>query len=204
MLLLTRRVPGYRQQLQKDLSANRVRFAGVERNGSMVDNWHAGYPGYTLSAIAGRADKSLEQRPNVVLIHAGTNDMATGAREPYDQAPARLGKLVDQIHARLPDAVVLVSQLIHNRDPGQEARTTAFNDALPAVVKDLRAKGRKVRLVDFRGIRVAQLADSTHPNDAAYDEMGDLWYDALHAVPQDWFKPPVGPDPHINDPLPGK
>lgn len=62
---------GYRLSLLDDLTGEDVVFAGVVQNGNMADNWMAGYPGWTITMIAGVANASLVQRPNVVLIHAG-------------------------------------------------------------------------------------------------------------------------------------
>ena len=81
----------------------------------MSDNYNEGHPGFTISQIAAVAGPALAMRPNVVLLHAGTNDLNNSpppANESYVDAPARLGALVDEVVERCPGAVVLVAQII--------------------------------------------------------------------------------------------
>lgn len=64
---------GYRLGLQNDLSGSTLQYIGSVRAGSMADNFNEGQSGATINQIAGNAKKSLFERPNVVLVHAGTN-----------------------------------------------------------------------------------------------------------------------------------
>ncbi|CAM1510069.1 Fc.00g004040.m01.CDS01 [Cosmosporella sp. VM-42] len=66
---------GYRLELRKDLSKDKVVFAGTETGGSMTDGYFAAWSGTTIQYIADHVGPSLKQRPNIVLVHAGTNDM---------------------------------------------------------------------------------------------------------------------------------
>lgn len=62
------------------------------------------------------ADNILEQRPNLVLLHAGTNDnwfLIDG--ETYEDAPNRYADIVDYIQCHNSDAVLLVAELINNK-----------------------------------------------------------------------------------------
>ena len=153
--------------------------------------------------MLGVADPSLDQRPNVIITHVGTNDMnsAGTAARPWDDAAERMGHFIDVVHERCPDAVHLVAQIMQVRDTAQNARIQAFNADIPATITDRQARGWRVGLVDFSGIGPEQMGeDGIHPTDATYLLMGDIWYAALHALPAWWISPPQGPDPHIYDP----
>lgn len=112
---------------------------------------HEGYPGYKISDLANNTSpqlaNTLAQQPNVVLLHAGTNDMASSNTSTDAGAPARLGALMDQIFAAVPNTTLLVAQIIQLA--GQQARVDAFNAAIPAQVQQRVSKGRKVLAVNM-------------------------------------------------------
>ncbi|KAK4493592.1 hypothetical protein PRZ48_015259 [Zasmidium cellare] len=166
----------------------------------MVDNWMAGYPGKTIQYIANQADGSLAQGPNIILLMAGTNDMnpnpsiSTEGSEP-NAAAQRLGNLIDQCLSRVPSAAVIVAKIPNAADASQESNTQAFNALIPGVVSSRAQAGKHVAMVDMSVIQASQTVDGIHPNEAAYQQMGDIWYQGIHALPSGWIQHPVGPDP---------
>ncbi|PMB68952.1 putative endoglucanase X [Beauveria bassiana] len=174
---------GYRRQLRDDLSA-----------------WN----GKTIQFIANHIDASLEQRPNVVLVAAGTNDMnpnhavSTEGNDPV-QAAHRLGKLVDRIVGKCPDATVLVAMIIDTCHQSQQPQTRQFQKLIPGVVHKRRDAGHHVIAVDFAtfvpkyGNKI--LRDCIHPTNRGYKIMGDYWYDFMAQIPRGWIRAPVGKDP---------
>lgn len=88
--------------------------------------------GAVISTIAGFATPELTKRPNVVLLHAGTNDMG----KPTDPttAPQRLANLIDQILSTCPDATVLVALIIPSLDPTIQSRINTYNPAVKVSV----------------------------------------------------------------------
>ncbi|KAL0935641.1 GDSL-like Lipase/Acylhydrolase [Colletotrichum truncatum] len=192
---------GYRQRLQENLSKNEVVFAGTEHSGSMNDPYHAAWSGRTIKYISDSVPQSLKQRPNVVLLHAGTNDMNLNeliSFEGNDPAGAalRLGALIDKIIAACPDAAVLVAQIINTCDPGQQPGTEVFQKLIPEVVQKRRDDGHHVLAVDFAAAGDDILSkDCIHPDDDGYHKMGDYWYDFITQIPKDWINQPVGDDP---------
>ncbi|KAM3459088.1 hypothetical protein MY3296_000235 [Beauveria thailandica] len=195
---------GYRRQLRDDLSENKVVFAGTETAGTMDDGYFAAWNGKTIQFIANHLDPSLDQQPNVVLVAAGTNDMnpnhavSTEGNDPA-QAADRLGKLIDRIVGKCPDATVLVAMIIDTCDPSQEPQTLRFQKLIPGIVQKRRAAGRHVLAVDFttfvpkHGNEI--LRDCIHPTNRGYRIMGDYWYDFLTQIPRGWIRAPVGKDP---------
>ncbi|OCK88387.1 carbohydrate esterase family 3 protein [Cenococcum geophilum 1.58] len=157
---------GYRLKLSTDLSGSDLLFIGTQRSGSMSDNHNEGHPGFTISRIAAVAGPALAMRPNIILLHAGTNDLHNRpppANESYADAPARLGALVDELVERCPGAVVLVAQIISVASASAEARIRAFNEAVPGVVRERVERGGKVAVVDMSGVGVGELVDGSHP-----------------------------------------
>ncbi|KAK5139767.1 hypothetical protein LTR04_003348, partial [Oleoguttula sp. CCFEE 6159] len=103
---------GYREHLFSQLVAenNDVDMVGSVQAGTMADNFNEGHPGWVITQIAGAAAASTGLEPNVVLLHAGTNDMniPTDPTKAYE----RLGALIDQLNHGWPAATILVAQII--------------------------------------------------------------------------------------------
>ena len=188
---------GYRLELQNDLTGSDLQYIGSVRSGNMTDNFNEGWPGYTISQIAVKANLSLPERPNIVLLHAGTNDLNDDPPpEPYASAPTRLGALVDQIIDACPDAAVLVAQIINAANSSTESRILTFNAQIPDLVAERVDAGHHVMAVNFSSITTSLLKDGLHPTDAGYSMMGDIWFDAIQeAAAKGWINKPVGPDP---------
>ena len=145
-------------------------------------------------------DESLEQHPNIVLLAAGTNDMnpngaiSTEGNNPADAAD-RLGKLIDKINTKCPDATVLVAMIINTCDPAQSPRTQEFQKLIPGVVKGRRDNGKHVFAVDFTSFGTNMLQDCIHPTNDGYKLMGDYWYDFITQIPKKWISNPEGDSP---------
>lgn len=189
---------GYRLQLQNDLSGSKQLFVGSVRSGNMANSANEGHSGATISQIQGFAANSLGQRPNIVLIHAGTNDLhSSDPAESYDGAPDRLNSLINAVISTCPDATVLVAQIIHAGDAPSDSRFQTFNSKIPGIVSAQIAKGHKnIAAVDMGSVTSNYLIDGLHPTNAGYQKMGDLWFSAIQkAASNGWIKDPVGPDP---------
>ncbi|WYZ44601.1 hypothetical protein EsH8_VII_001037 [Colletotrichum jinshuiense] len=196
---------GYRLRLEEDLSANDVVFAGTVHSGNMTDNYYAAWSGRTIKYMADHVGPSLKQRPNIILLHAGTNDMnlnpviSTEGTDPAGAAE-RLGSLIDQMIAACPDATILVAQIITTCDPAQKPGTEEFQALIPGVVEQRRNASHHVLAVDFEVLgENIFLNDCLHPTDQGYSIMGDYWYDAIAQIPKDWLQQPVGKNPDRSD-----
>ena len=152
------------------------------------------------SETEGQAKKSLPDRPNLILLHEGTNDLNRDPPLPDASevgAPDRLGHLIDQIVTACPDATLLVAQLISSADPRSAARIKTYNAAIPDVVAQRTKLGHHVMVVDMSSIGDGYLiADGTHPTNFGYQKMANFWYQGIKNIPQGWLKAPIGTDPH--------
>jgi lysophospholipase L1-like esterase len=115
----------YRRDLQYLLASNGnpVQYIGSETTRNWPNNQNDGFVSQTIDQISESGDPEITGSPkaNIVLLHAGTNDMI--GNFTVDEAPARLGNLIDKIHTNSPDTFVLVAQIIVNAN-------TTVNDRL--------------------------------------------------------------------------
>ncbi|KAL8966917.1 MAG: hypothetical protein Q9197_005718 [Variospora fuerteventurae] len=190
---------GYRIGLQRELAGSNVLFVGSKTGGTMANGWNEGWNGYTITQIADKAkstQKSLD--PNIILVHAGTNDL--NMSPPIDplNAPARLGALIDQLAQDSPDAVILVAQIINAANGQTNALIQSYDDAIPGVVAQ-RAVKHKVAVVDMRSrLQASDLSDGLHPNDGGYQKMANAWFKGLQdADRKGWIKAPKSPPPRL-------
>lgn len=183
---------GYRLQLWNDITDNTKHFVGSQISGDLPDPYNEGYNGAIISDIESYISNSLtSMRPNIVLIHAGTNDMG----RPYepDTAPDRLGNLIDEVISVCPDAVVLVAQIITIADSASNERRETYNAAIPGVVASRSNAGKHVAVVDMSNLlTTSDLIDGLHPTDDGYAKMGDAWFAAIQSAgTQGWITAPV-------------
>lgn len=184
---------GYRQNLQKLISpGNNLRFIGSLSSGTMNNNDNEGWRGYTIDNINGQTKNSLPERPNIVLVLAGTNDII----QVIDlvNAPTRLGNLIDQCLSDCPDATIIVGSITPLLDSTREANREAYNAAIPGVIATRANAGKHVLLADMSGIPASDITtvDGIHPLDAGFVIMANAWYAAINvAGSKGWINPPV-------------
>jgi hypothetical protein len=176
---------GYRVELfnKATMDGHDITFVGGSMNGpSMVAGKtfpknHEGHSGWTISQIDGiTPDPALGPKPHIVLLHIGTNDMY----QMPSGAPERLGTLIDQIVTTLPDALLVVSNIIPF--PQGAAAVTTYNAAVPGIVNMRISAGKHIILVDqFKDFPTSELGDGVHPNQAGYARMAGVWYTAIES-----------------------
>ncbi|WP_185297746.1 phosphatidylinositol-specific phospholipase C domain-containing protein [Streptomyces finlayi] len=184
---------GYRAPLWEMLNgtAKTVDFVGSRQLGSLQDRDHQGQSGRRIDEIAQNAACDVpSRRPNVVTLHAGTNDM--NQEHDLTDAPARMGALIDQILRAAPETTVLVASVIPASKAGLQPRIDAFNQALTPLVQERSAAGEHVALVDMSAVTTADLPDGVHPNDAGYAKMARAYFRGIRQAEQaGWIQPAV-------------
>ncbi|MFF5426828.1 MULTISPECIES: ricin-type beta-trefoil lectin domain protein [unclassified Streptomyces] len=197
---------GYRGPLWDRLAADGhpVDFVGTGRAGSMSDPDNEGHSGYLIEQIATLADAALTRyRPNVVTLHIGTNDLNNSHQVPT--ATARLKSLVNQVTAAAPDATVLVASLVVSTSGSEEQYRAAYNRAVPGIVSEAQAAGKRVAYVDMSGLTTADLADALHPNDAGYRKMADAFHRGVRAADgAGWLRNPAPAPARVQSGITGK
>jgi lysophospholipase L1-like esterase len=144
-----------------------------------------GHGGALVTAVADQNQLPAwlsASRPDVVLMHFGTNDV--WSNRSTDVILAAYSKLVDQMRASNPAMRVLVAQIIPmNPSSCTEcaARVVALNAAIPAWAASRTTAASPVTVVDqWTGFSTAtDTGDGVHPNATGDRKMADRWLPAV-------------------------
>jgi acyl-CoA thioesterase-1 len=168
---------GYRAPLQQLLARDgiTVDFVGSLRDGppSMPDRDHEGRGGWTLARMAPFVTGWVRQaRPDVVLLHAGTNDLLQGVTA--DVAAARLDTVLDAIHVASGAHVVVAG--VWAPLPTRAHAREVFAVLAEAVVEEHRAQGHSVGYADTSALlETGDFSDGLHANGTGYRRIAAMW-----------------------------
>lgn len=200
---------GYREDLLGLLQRggnSKVTYVGSRNNGTMSENAVEGWPGYRIDQVMAKASTAVPHYlPNVILINVGTNDCVQNWNmdnttvqskvEPSLTTNATFGvgdrmrSFVDQLLVWSPNATVVLSTLILNKNNATNTRVNDANSQYRDAAAALKAEGKRVVLADMTtaagGPNITTMADVTHPNDVGYALMANRWYIALQEASQE-------------------
>ncbi|MBT2398228.1 phosphatidylinositol-specific phospholipase C domain-containing protein [Streptomyces sp. ISL-100] len=173
---------GYRADLGALLKdrADVVDLVGTLQHGAVagMDLDHEGHSGWRIDQLSANIETWLAAaKPNVVLLHIGTNDMNRDYQ--VSTAPARLGGLIDQIRVASPSTVILVASLVPSTTPEVQKRIVAYNAAIPGVIAARATPTGLVRQVSMADVTTGDLNDTLHPKDSGYSKMARAWYTGI-------------------------
>jgi lysophospholipase L1-like esterase len=209
---------GYRARLYQDFAAHHqtVHFVGsvVDTYSKYLagvhETHHEGHGGYQINQITANLDSLGTQtpvssnngghwldgtrahpavNPDIILLHAGTNDFIKGANATT--AAARMDLLLQKLTRLRPKACLLVAGIIPMADRLENAQVQAYNKLLKTVlIPKYQKLGFKIQFVDqYKGmldangnVRVWHLSDGVHPDQVAYNLIGDTWSQAIQAL----------------------
>ena len=180
---------GYRNLLGAMLESEgyTIDFVGSQKSAEDVlpDADNEGQSGWTILDIKRGIDSEgwLETyQPDIILLHIGSNDLIGTNDSPYGNsayAPNDLSTLLDDILIRLPEAHIIVAQIIPTRW-GSDSNHQNYNDALLKVVA---SKGPRVSVVDMQNIlSKSDFTTLYHPSPKGYDKMAHIWESAILAL----------------------
>ncbi|MEV6599166.1 SGNH/GDSL hydrolase family protein [Actinoplanes sp. NPDC051346] len=171
----------YRKTLAERLRKGglRINYVGSQRNGVSSDNNHEGHGGWNIGELAAHLDGWLAaSRPDVVLLHVGTNNIKEG-HSPASIA-RKLSAMIDQIRAARPEAHIFVAQIVTSRLPREAADARVYNRMIPTLVAD--KNDARITVVDQSSVGGIDLHDLRHPNEFGYSKMAWNWYQAMAPV----------------------
>jgi acyl-CoA thioesterase I len=184
----------YRRPLWKLFQDARlsVDFVGGERdnNGGPPPNPdfdldHEGHWGWRTDEVLALLDASARaHRPDVALVHLGSNDVFQG----QDNAGTlrELEAVVERLRGANPSVSVLLAQLIPTSRAGRDSQIVALNAGIAGLAARLNTPASRVVAVDqYSGFDAAnETRDGTHPNPAGEAKMAQRWFAAYLALPR--------------------
>jgi len=175
---------GYRSHLHYQLTAAAypVDFVGSRVAGEAIvpafDPHNEGHPGWTSYDIAANVYRYLSiNHADIVLLHIGTNDndvSVAGVNDILDEI-----NLYEELTGRFVRVIVA---LIIDRQQQDDLLIAGFNHNLNNLLQRRILNGDAISIVDmYRGAGMTSddYADHTHPTDAGYQKMADIWFNAL-------------------------
>lgn len=175
---------GYRLPLYRMLAADgtRIDYVGSRSSGppALLDRDHEGRPGWTAARMAESAGGwVLDADPDVVLLHAGTNDLLGGASAAG--TVRRLDLLLTRVFAAAPRTHVVLAG-VWAPLPRQRAARAELARLTPGLVAAHRARGHSVEFVDTsRLLTGARTVDGLHAGPAAYRVIATMWAGRIEA-----------------------
>jgi lysophospholipase L1-like esterase len=146
-----------------------------------------GHGGYLATQVATREllpDWLSDTRPDIVLMHLGTNDVWSA--KSNEEILAAFSLLVEQMRASNPWMTILVAKIIPlspriSYCPECWSRAISLNDAIPGWAGDTSTEDSPITVVDqWTDFDVeSDTLDGVHPNDRGNEKMGQRWYEEL-------------------------
>jgi lysophospholipase L1-like esterase len=173
-------------------------FDGLPRY-TNFDLDHEGHWGYTTDQVLANMDAWAAARPEVVLLHLGTNDIF--AEQPNDQTAAEVGQIIDRLRAANPSVTVLLARIIPSQffvPPAQQD----LNTKLSALAAAKTTPQSPVIVVDqATGFNAfSDTYDGVHPNESGEKKMAERWMAAIRSAVTIDATPPAVESARISSP----
>lgn len=186
---------GYRTVLWQQLvetDHDHIDFVGSRSGGppALGDREHQGLTGWCIAGTCRHDGQDtvlpqlyrwlVEYRPDIISIHLGTNDLATGSSGAT--TAKRLDQLVGRIYADRPDTYVVLIQTIPMGI--EQAQHDAYDARIPGIAERYRAQGRRIAVADLSQTLTlpADYRDALHPTQQGYDKMGRALAPSIQAA----------------------
>lgn len=177
------RVPLWQKYTDAGLKVDMVGPRNDNCVGLPAGDGHAGNSGWYINQVRSNIVNWINAyRPQVVLLHIGTNDIINmDANNPYQEAPQRLEGLIDDVLTNFPDLQFFVATIIRN---GTDVRTNPYNDAIREIVARKQLATPNIHLVDMAGVIYppTDTTDYVHPKNAGYAKMADRWFEQTYDI----------------------
>jgi lysophospholipase L1-like esterase len=141
---------------------------------------HEGHWGWRVDEVLAQLDGwAKATKPDIVMIHLGTNDIAQ--QQDLKETVAELKQVITKLRSANPKVKVLVAQIIPLQ--GSEARCQEFNGQIQILARQITTQQSPVVVVDqFTGFRAEPGKDNydgAHPNAIGEQKMAQRWLNAL-------------------------
>lgn len=185
----SRRHDSYRWPLWQQLeqAGHAVDFVGSSSRNYLggpphddFDRDHEGHWGWRASRVLGYLPAwAADARPDVVLVHLGSNDIFRGATP--DDVVADLRAIIGLLREANPRVAVLVARIIPAA--GRARPIAAFNERMQELAREDRPDARVIVVDQFAGFDPdTHTYDGVHPNALGEQQMAARWFAALQEL----------------------
>jgi lysophospholipase L1-like esterase len=174
-----------RAGIEADFVGSMNRGYGTESQIVDFDRDHEGHWGWRADHVLAHIDTwAARAKPDVVLMHLGTNDVGGG--QDIDDTAQEIARIIQRLRHHNPGVHILLAAIIPVDHERVTQRITRFNEALATLAATVDTPGSRVVLVDqFTGFDAEQdTYDGTHPNEAGNKKIADKWFVAIQALLQ--------------------
>jgi hypothetical protein len=145
------------------------------------DQNHEGHWGWRADEILGQIGGwANTYRPDIVLMHLGTNDMFQG--QTVSSTINELGSIIDSVRQSSPNVTFLFAQVIPSVNNAQQLQQ--LNNAIPGLAAQKNTQQSRVIVVDqWTGYNGStDNYDGIHPNQSGEQKMANKWYATLQTL----------------------
>jgi lysophospholipase L1-like esterase len=147
------------------------------------DQDHEGHWGWRVDEILREIETwTRAAKPDIVLIHLGTNDVLGG--ESLDSTIEESRQLITKMRQQNPRLKILLAQLIPAS--GAEPLIQRFNQRIVPLARSLNTSNSPIWVVDqFSGFDPTvgkDTYDGLHPTAVGEQKIADRWFEALRKV----------------------
>jgi len=149
--------------------------AGLE-----FDRDHEGHWGWHANQLLDGLSGWLEScDPQIVLLHAGTNDAF--ADQPAEQIAAELAEIVEVLRDDVPEVVILLARPLPTAWSEPDEILEDLGEELDALAATYGTEESPIEIVDMREGFDAEsdTYDGIHPDEGGEQKMAERWYAAL-------------------------
>jgi lysophospholipase L1-like esterase len=151
-----------------------------DHHGFEFDRNHEGHWGWHADQLLDELPSWLElYDPQIVLLHAGTNDAFN--EQPADEIAAELAEIIEVLRDDVPNVAVLLARPIPTASSATDEILEQLCDELDELVATLDSAEAPVVLVDLReGFDADEdTYDGIHPNEGGEQLIAERWFEAL-------------------------
>ncbi|WP_253895075.1 SGNH/GDSL hydrolase family protein [Corallococcus exercitus] len=181
----------YRCQLWRKLTRNgyRADFVGTLATGYLGENTcsaarfdrdHEGHWSWRTDQVLANISSWAEStRPDLVLIHLGTND--TYHDQTEDSTVSELEQIIDRLRVVNPRVKVFLAQLIPTAGAALALKIQSLNQRMPGLAAAKSTADSPVYVVDqWTDFNPStDTYDGVHPNLIGEEKMAERWYQAI-------------------------
>jgi len=141
---------------------------------------HEGHWGWRADEVLDHIDEwTALARPDVVLLHLGTNDIGSG--EEVSETVEEVSRIIVQLRKRNPGVHVLLAAIIPVANTGATEPISRFNAGLFVLAQKLDSTTSRVLFVNqFEGFDAERdTYDGIHPNEVGNQKMAAKWLAGL-------------------------